>query len=225
MSEENANNDVTIEQILAKLNDPETLRMVMAAKGIGTSKPQDATKPAKKSLEKPTINIPEDADLPGIIKALNEFLPKVVAYNEDVVGERVDSVETKVRDSEASKFQRVIEEFKAKVGVDNFAKAMKIMVPLYDSGKHTLEESYTIAAKSMGLENPFDTSAKKRPSVSSATANESKAIPQVKTSSNNSPKLEKLDDKPVSIKDAVAKNFEALTAELEDGGKSLIGGD
>ena len=68
MSDEN----VSMDQLIAALKDPEKLRVVMAATGMvpaGVSKPTE--KPAKRTI--PTLDLPEDADMPTLVQGLNKF--------------------------------------------------------------------------------------------------------------------------------------------------------
>jgi hypothetical protein len=192
---------LTFEELVEQVKDPAMLHALAAKHGLKIASPEGKKEEKKVERKMPTIEIPEDADMPTMAKALNSFFGGMTKYMEERLTDTQLEVKKEVSQSKQEEAATKVRTF-AKDKKD-FEKLIPFIEPYYNTGKYTIEEAYEMGKRASG-ETGKDTPAPKK----------EEEIPTrlSKTSESSDVSVEKA--KPLNIRDAAKKNLDTLLKDI-----------
>ena len=198
---------LSYEELMKQLNDPALLQAAAAKLGLKISAPENK-KVEKREL--PSFEIPEDADMPTLIKSLNKGFAQVFSHIDGRLEEGVGAVKNEVVKSKEEETRAKVQKF-AKEHKD-FEELIPMIEPFFATGKYSIEEAYELGRKASG----------KAPE-GKETKKDTETPPRLsKTSDNADIELEKA-KKPLSARDAAKINLDKLLKERADNSDDILG--
>lgn len=194
----------SFDEVMEMLKDPAILHAAAAKHGLKVSAPESEKKETKKR-ELPSIEIPEDADLPTMIKALNQGLKQISTFVESRASEAETNARGEILKSKEEETRATVQKF-AKSKKD-FEKLIPFIEPFFNTGKYSIEEAYTLGKRASGEKVEEDKPTKK--------SGEEPPPRMSKTSEN-----EDVPTKPaksISARESAKKNLDKILSETKLG--------
>jgi hypothetical protein len=199
---------LSFDELVAQIKDPAMLHALAAKHGlkvVGQGEEKKVALEVKKK-DRPKIEIPEDADMPTMIKALNKGLNDLSSFMDENVQESKLEVKHELRQSKEQETSEKVRKF-AKDKKD-FEELIPMIEPFFNTGKYTIEEAYELGRKASGkgVEGKGETkeTSKESPTRMSKSSENTDDIP-----------IEKA--KPLNVRDSVKKNLAVLLKDVKLG--------
>lgn len=203
--------ELSFQELMEHLKDPALLQAAATKFGFKLA-PAQEQKPKKEQKPLELEAIPDDADMPTLIRALNKNLSQVFTHVDTRLNDTVETARQEVVRSKEDQTKEQIRKF-AKEHKD-FEELIPMIEPFFATGKYSIEEAYELGRKASGK------SGKETPGKNTDD------VPprQAKSSENGDTDLEKA-KKPLSIREAAKKNLETILAKPEFAGEQDVIGE
>lgn len=144
---------LTMDQILEAAKDPAIAKMVAEKAGLQIAVPKPAEK--KEAPKRPQFIPPEDVnDTNAMLQALVKHIDAQNSFTDALIADSTVQLDQKVEHASKQSEAQKVQEFAAKVGKENFEKALPIMEGLYQRGEK-LEDAFGKACKALDMKNPL----------------------------------------------------------------------
>ena len=204
---------MTREELIAQLNDPALLEEAAAKLGMKVSK---EVKPAKREL--PKFDIPEDAELPAIVKALNTGLNSFVSFMQGSMEDTRGEVTNRITEDKKASVASEVKAFAKKH--PDFEQLVKFVEPYWKAGE-TLDEAYKLgkaAAVGSGWKPAKAKGADEETVDESGKPVVKKVNRSIRTDEGSEIEQSETRKPTRTVKDAAKQNLDALLAEEEHEG-------
>lgn len=199
----------SFEEVMEMLKDPAILHAAAAKHGLKVVSPE-AKKEEKKERKLPAFEIPEDADMPTLIKGLNKALGSIFTHVSETIEESKGELKGEVVKSKQEETANKVREF-AKKNKD-FEELIPFIEPYFNTGKYSIEEAYEMGKRASGK------AVEKKEEKKSA----SETPPRLSKTSENDDE-ETTPAKPISVRDAAKKNLDKILKDLPAGEEDPLG--